>query len=78
MDDFCNYNSPGPRAAARRSVPRNGGCAGAKRSYPTLKVSNGGGKEITLIQSKEQGLCFPGAAVKRYPTPKVRETQVRW
>ena len=21
---------------------------------------------------------FAGAAVKRYPTPKVRETQVRW
>ena len=47
-------------------------------SYPTLKVRNGGGKEIPLVQGKEQQLCFPGAAVKRYPTPKVRETQVRW
>ncbi|KAI4549150.1 hypothetical protein MG293_001480 [Ovis ammon polii] len=28
------------------------------------------------IQGKEQRLCFAGAAVKRYPTPKVRETQV--
>ena len=36
------------------------------------------GKEIPLIQGKEQPLCFAGAAVKRYPTPKVRETQVRW
>ena len=35
-------------------------------------------KEIPLIQGKEQWLCFAGAAVKRYPTPKVRETQVRW
>ena len=35
-------------------------------------------KEIPLIQGKEQRLCFAGAAVKRYPTPKVRETQVRW
>ena len=35
-------------------------------------------EEITLIQGKEQQLCFAGAAVKRYPTPKVRETQVRW
>ena len=42
--------------------------------YPTLKVRNGGGKEIPLIQVKEEWLCFPGAAVKTYPTPKVRET----
>ena len=50
----------------------------AKRSYPTLKVRNSGGKEIPLIQGKEQQLCFAGATVKRYPMPKVRETQVRW
>ena len=31
-----------------------------------------------LVQGKEQQLHFVGAAVKRYPTPKVRETQVRW
>ena len=37
------------------------------RSYPMLKVRNGGGKEIPLIQGKEQRLCFAGAAVKRYP-----------
>ena len=43
-----------------------------------MKVRKGGGKEITLIQDKEQQLCFAAAAVKRYPTPKVRETQVRW
>ena len=35
-------------------------------------------EDIPLIQGKEQRLCFAGAAVKRYPTPKVRETQVRW
>ena len=35
-------------------------------------------EEITLIQGEEQWLCFTGAAMKRYPTPKVRETQVRW
>ena len=34
-------------------------------------------KEIPLIQGKEQRLCFAGAAVKRCPTSKVRETQVR-
>ena len=53
-------------------------CRRAYRSYPTLKIRNGGGKEIPLIQGKEQWLCFAGAAVKRYPTPKVREIQVRW
>ena len=31
-----------------------------------MKVRNGGGKEIPLIQDKEQRLCFAGAAVKRY------------
>ena len=42
-----------------------------------MKVKKGGGEEIPLIQGKEQWLRFAGAAVKRYPTPKVRETQVR-
>ena len=50
----------------------------AYRSHPTLKVRKGGREEIPLIQGKEQQLCFAGAAMKIYPTPKVRETQVRW
>ena len=50
----------------------------AKRSYPTLKVRKRGGEAIPLIQGKEQQLCFAGADMKRQPTPKVRETQVRW
>ena len=32
-----------------------------------LKVRNSGGKEIPLIQGKEQRLCFAGAAMKRFP-----------
>ena len=48
----------------------------AKRSYSTFKVRRGGGEEIPLIQGKEQWLYFAGAAVKRYPTYKLRETQV--
>ena len=40
-----------------------------------MNVRNDGGKEIPLVQGKEQQLCFAGVAVKRYPTPKV--TQVR-
>ena len=43
-----------------------------------MKVRKGGGEETPLIQGKEQRLHFAGAAMKRYPTPKVRETQVRW
>ena len=43
-----------------------------------MKVKKGGGEEIPLVQGKEQWLRFAGAAVKRYTTPKVRETQVRW
>ena len=43
-----------------------------------MKVRDGGGKEIPLIQGKEQWLCFAGAAVKRYRMPKVRKMQVRW
>ena len=43
-----------------------------------MKVRKGGAEEIPLVQDKEQWLHFAGAAVKRYPTPKVRETQERW
>ena len=43
-----------------------------------MKVKKGGSEEIPLVQGKEQRLRFAGAAMKRYPTPKVRETQVRW
>ena len=49
----------------------------AERGYSIFKVKRGGGEEIPVVQGKEQWLCFAGAAVKRYPTPKVRETQVR-
>ena len=49
----------------------------AKRSFSTFKVRRGICEEIPLIQGKEQQLHFAGAAVKRYPTSKVRETQVR-
>ena len=34
-------------------------------------------EDIPLVQGKEQQLCFAGVAVKRYPTSKIRETQVR-
>ena len=43
-----------------------------------IEGQEGWWEEILLIQGKEQGLCFAGTAMKRYPMPKVRETQVRW
>ena len=49
----------------------------AKMSYSVFKVRRGGCEEIPLVQGKEQWLRFAGAALKRYPTPTVRETQVR-
>ena len=74
---------PRSGAAAERSNPRSKErwlCRRrrAKRSYSIFKVGRGDGEEIPLVQGKEQRLCFAGAAVKRYPTSKVRETQVRW
>ena len=52
-------------------------CRKAERSYSTFKVRRGGGEEIPLVKDKEQQLCFVGAAVKRYPMAKLRETQIR-
>ena len=76
--------TPRPRSgvAAERSNPTSeerwvSGRRRAERSYSTFKVRRGGSEEIPLVQGKEQQLHFAGAAVKRYPRPKVRETQVR-
>ena len=52
-------------------------CRRARRTYSTFKVRRDSHEEIPLVQGKEQRLHFAGAALKRYPTPKVRETQVR-
>ena len=65
-------------AVAERSNPTSKeqwlhGHRRAERSYSIFKVRRG-----DLVQGKEQWLCFAGAAMKRYPTSKVRETQVRW
>ena len=78
-----SYPSPRSGVAARRSYPTSKqqwqpGRRRAWRSYPPLKVRKGGGEEIPLVQGKEQRLRFARAAMKRYPVPKVKETQVRW
>ena len=64
-------------AAAKRSNPTSKepwlcGRRRPKRSYSMFKARRGGCEEIPLIQGKEQQLRFAGAAVKRYPTSKVR------
>ena len=68
--------------AAERSYPMSKewqlyGQRRAERSYSMFKVRRGGREEIPLIQGMEQRLHFAGAGVKRYPTSRVRETQVR-
>ena len=84
-----SYHTPEVRASAGRSNPTEKsnptskerqlhGRRRAERSYSTFKVRRGSGEEMPLVQGKEQQLRFAGAAVKRYPTSKVRETQVRW
>ena len=50
----------------------------AERRYPMSKVSSSGRHEIPHVQGKEQQLHFAGAAMKRDPTSKVRETPARW
>ena len=65
----------------RYTIPRSSGCVGTggpRGATPRFKVRRSGGEEIPLIQGKEQQLRFAGAAVKRYTTSRVRETQVRW
>ena len=63
--------------AAERSYPMSKEqqlhrCRRAERSFSLFKV-----RRVDFIQGKEKWLCFAGAAMKRYPTSKVRETQVR-
>ena len=54
-------------------MSRSGGCMGrAERSYSMFKVRRG-----DLLQGKKQQPHFAGAAVKRYPSSKVRENKER-
>ena len=73
---------PEARGGGREDQPHVQGAVAAQAQEGLEELfhvegQKGGSEEIPLIQGKEQWLCFAGAAVKRYPTPKVRETQVR-
>ena len=81
MTERC-YHTPEVRGGGERSTPtskerRLCGTRRAERSYSTFKVRRGSREEIHLVQGKEQRLRSAGAALKRYPMSKVRETQVR-
>ena len=65
---------------AKARVPFRGHFLGGppwRRSMAVATAQQDGREEIPHIQGKEQRLRFAGAAMKRYPTSKVRETQVR-
>ena len=64
--------TPHPRPGAVAEQAQEG-----LEDYSTFKVRRGSSEEIPLFQDKEQQLRFTCAAMKRYPTSKVRETQVR-
>ena len=74
--------TPEARGGSREYQPHAQGAMAAWAQEGLEELSNfdvkkGGGAEIPLVQGKEQWLHFAGAAMKRYPTSKVRETQVR-
>ena len=74
-------HAPGQRWWLRGATPcrRSSGWAGvAREATPRSRPGGAAGEEIPLVQGNEHQLCFAGAAVKRYPMSKVRETQVRW
>ena len=73
----------GQRTKRSRELPHVQGVVAARAQEGLEEPSHvegmeGQQEEIPLIQGKEQELRFAGAAVKRNPTPKARETQVRW
>ena len=77
-----SYPTPEARDSSREDQAHIQGALAAWAQEGLEELSNfdvkkGGGEEIPLVQGKEQRLRFAGAAVKRYPTSKVRETQVR-
>ena len=71
------------RGGGREDQPHIQGAVAARAQEGLEELSHvegqeGQSEEKLLVQDKEQWLHFAGAAVKRYPTPKVRQTQVRW
>ena len=58
--------------AAATAAQKHGG-----EELPHVPIRRGSPEELPYFQGKEQQLCSAGAAMKRYPTSKVKETQIR-
>ena len=77
---FCQVSEQG---GGREEQPHIQGAVAARAQEGREELlhvqgQEGSGEEIPLIQGKEPWLGFAGAAMKKYPTSKARETQVRW
>ena len=72
-----SYCTPEVRGGSREEQPHVQGAAAAQVQEGGEELLHVQGQEGQLVQDKEQHLCFAGAAVKKHPRSKVRETQVR-
>ena len=78
-----SYPTPEARGGGQEDQPHIQGAVAARVQEGLEELSHvegqeGRGEEIPLVQGKEHWLRFAGAAVRRYPMPKVTETQERW
>ena len=74
-EELPHTPTPEARGGGREEQPH---IQGAVAELSHVEGQEGSGEEIPLVQGKERQLCFAGAAVKRYSSPNVRETRVRW
>ena len=72
QEELCHVRGQGWRLR----VPGCDSTGATKRSYPRPRP--GAVARRSCPMPEEQWLRFDGAAMKRYPMSKVRETQVRW
>ena len=73
-----SYPTSEVRGGGREEQPYVQGVVAVQAQEGREELLHVQGQEGRLVQDKEQWLRFAGTAVKRYPTSKVRETQVRW
>ena len=82
QEEIPHAPKPKARGRGREELPHVQGAVAVRAQEGleelfTFKVRRGSGEKIPLIQGKEQQLRFAGAAVKRYPTSKVRKNPCR-
>ena len=66
----CQAETAQERPRGATPCPRSG--VVAEKSNPMSKVRRGSSEEIPLVQGKEQWMSLAGAAMKKFPTSKVR------